>query len=76
MEVVKLTNYILVKLLIIFGCHREKDERPSVTSRVRKLNLGWCLLPSKVFMAVCGQVWKKNWGLMTLGQVISVRNFC
>ena len=33
-------------------------------------------LKSCVFLAVCGQIWKKNLGLKILGQVKGIQNFC
>ena len=46
-------------------------------SSVRPFNLGLHFFGFKscVFSSVCGQIWQKNWGLMTLGQVKSVPNF-
>ena len=49
-----------------------------VTTRVRKLNLGCRFLLQK--LRFLGRQWtdlaKKIWGLMTIGQVRSVPNFC
>ena len=44
----------------------------------RKFNLGWRFLASKVAFSWTSveRFGKKIWGLMTLGQVKSVPNFC
>ena len=49
-----------------------------IGSRVRKLNLGWCFLASTVAFSwpSVDRFGKIGPGLMTLGQVKSVSNFC
>ena len=49
-----------------------------VNNRVRKLNLGWCFMASKVAFSwpSVNRFGKNIWGHMTLGQVKIVPNFC
>ena len=58
--------------------HSPDYESHSPVNRLRNCGVRVSVFGSKslVFLAVCGQIWQKFWGLMILGQVKSIQNFC